>query len=353
MKTFRTAASIVALLAAVAPPAVSQVIAGPAGPVEFIGLQRWEAQELFDAIQDLAPDLPFHACANLMKQNLGFAEAAALRYRMDQSDDWYTVVSGVEDGTRIKYRSTGGESVVLPESWQELQAAIGDDYYTLAVVARAFPLRGYLSNPDSPQQVAERMGADPVFVERVWNLADRLDGEADRRLAHAVLASDSSSSARTVATLVLGNFMDDDRSWHALVSSVIDPHPHHVVNAVARSMLEGMHEGMVMGRMTRQRDPVDWSGARSPLSAIFGGTNLPAFSTILQVLVVTGIEPQLAQQLARESPDLLLAYAGAEHGPTRIPALNFLRAMGGEDFGTDVDAWRAWIARISGRPFDR
>lgn len=192
------------------------------------------------------------------------------------------------------------------------------------------------------------MGADPVFVERVWNLADRLDGEADRRRAHAVLASDSSSSARTVATLVLGNFMDDDRSWHALVSSVIDPHPHHVVNTVARSMLEGMHEGMVMGRMTRQRDPVDWSGARSPLSAIFGGTNLPAFSTILQVLVVTGIEPQLAQQLARESPDLLLAYAGAEHGPTRIPALNFLRAMGGEDFGTDVDAWRAWIARISG-----
>lgn len=106
MKTFRTAASIVALLAAVAPPAVSQVIAGPAGPVEFIGLQRWEAQELFDAIQDLAPDLPFHACANLMKQNLGFAEAAALRYRMDQSDDWYTVVSGVEDGTRIKCPTT-------------------------------------------------------------------------------------------------------------------------------------------------------------------------------------------------------------------------------------------------------
>ena len=109
------------------------------------------------------------------------------------------------------------------------------------------------------------MGADPAFVERVWNLADRL--------------------------------------------------------------LEGMHEGMLMGQVARQRDPVDWSGARSPLSAIFGGTNLPAFNTILQVLVVTAIEPQLAQQLARESPDLLLAYAGAEHEPTRIPALNFLRAM--------------------------
>ena len=327
MKILRTAAGVLTLVAVTATPVASQVIAGPDGPVEFVGLQRWEAQELFDAIQDLAPDLPFHACAALMKQNLGFAEAAAMRYRMDQSDDWYTVVSGVEDSTRIKYRPTGGESVVLPESWQELLTAIGDDYYTLAVVARDFPLRGYLSNPDSPQQIAERMGADPEFVERLWNLADRLDGEEDRRLAHAVLASDSSSSARAVATLVLGNFMDDDGSWHALVGSVIDPHPHHVVNTVARSMLEGMHEGMLMGQMARQRDPVDWSRARSPLSAIFGGTNLPAFNTILQVLVVTAIEPQLAQQLARESPDLLLAYAGAEHEPTRIPAVNFLRAM--------------------------
>lgn len=100
MKTLRTAASILTLLTLTTPPAASQVIPGPNGPVEFIGLKRWEAQELFDAIQDLAPDLPFHACANLMKQNLGFAEAAAYRYRMDQSDDWYTVVSGVEDRHR-------------------------------------------------------------------------------------------------------------------------------------------------------------------------------------------------------------------------------------------------------------
>ena len=115
-------------------------------------------------------------------------------------------------------------------------------------------------------------------------------------------------------------------------------------------MLEGMHEGMVEGLMTRERDPVEWSGARSPLSAIFGGTNLPAFNSILQVLVVTDIDPEFAQELAHESPDLLLAYAGAEHGPTRIPALNFLKAISGEDFGTNLDAWRAWI---SGRPVGR
>ena len=350
MKILRTTVGIVALLGLTATPGSSQVIAGPDGPVEFIGLQRWEAQELFGAIQDLAPNLPFHACAALMKQELGFADAVAMRYRNGQSDDWYTVVVGLEDSARVRYSPTGSETVDLPETWQELQAAIGDDLYTLSVVARALPASGYLSNPESPRRLAEQMGADPESVERVWELTSQADGEEDRRLAHEVLVRDSSSSTRAVATLVLGNFMDDDRSWHALLSSVIDPHPYYVVNRVARSMLEGMHEGMVEGLMTRERDPVEWSGARSPLSAIFGGTNLPAFNSILQVLVVTDIDPEFAQELAHESPDLLLAYAGAEHGPTRIPALNFLKAISGEDFGTNLDAWRAWI---SGRPVGR
>lgn len=350
MKILRTAVGIVTLFGLAATPGSSQVTAGPDGPVEFIGLQRWDAQELFDAIQALAPDLPFHACAALMKRELGFADAAAMRYPSGKSDGWYTVVVGLEDSTRVQYRPTGSETVDLPETWQELQAALGEDMYTLSVVARAFPASGYLRNPESPRRLAEQMGADPESVEQLWELAARAAGEEDRRLAHEVLARDSSSSARTVATLVLGNFMDDDGSWQALVNSVIDPHRHRVVNEVARSMLEGMFAGMVQGLMTRERGSVDWAGARSPLSAIFGGTNLPAFNLILQVLVVTDIDPEFAQQLAHENPDLLLAYAGAEHGPTRIPALNFLKAMSGEDFGTNIGAWRSWI---NGRPVGR
>lgn len=115
MKILRTAVGIVALFGLTATPGSSQVIAGPDGPVEFIGLQRWEAQELFDAIQDIAPDLPFHACAALMKRELGFADAAAMRYRWE-SDDWYTVVIGLEDSTRVRYSLTGGETVDLPET---------------------------------------------------------------------------------------------------------------------------------------------------------------------------------------------------------------------------------------------
>ena len=57
-----------------------QVLTGPNGSVEFIGLQNWNAQELFDAIQELDPDRPFSACAAVMKLELGFADAAAFLY---------------------------------------------------------------------------------------------------------------------------------------------------------------------------------------------------------------------------------------------------------------------------------
>ena len=52
-------AGMTAALAVTASQGASQVIAGPDGPVEFIGLQDWDAQELFDAIRELNPDRPF------------------------------------------------------------------------------------------------------------------------------------------------------------------------------------------------------------------------------------------------------------------------------------------------------
>lgn len=159
------------------------------------------------------------------------------------------------------------------------------------------------------------------------------DGAADRRLAHEVLARDASWTMRVIATLVLGNFLDDDTSWHGLVGSVVDEHAQ--VSSTALYMLQGLAR--------KKRNPVDWTGARDPLLAILGGTNPFGFRETLEVLVATDINPMLAQQLIREGPDYLLAYACAEHAYTRRPALAFLQAVSGEDFGTDVEAWRAWI----------
>jgi len=177
------------------------------------------------------------------------------------------------------------------------------------------------------------MGADPDTVELVWELVDSAASRWDRRLAHEVLARDSSPAARAVATLVLGNFIGDDTSWHALAGSLIDSGTR--VRTAAQRMLEGL--------ITRDRDRVDWSGARAHVLALFGGTNPFAFGDLLEVLVATGVDPEFGQRLVRESPDLLLAHAGAAHEHTREPALAFLRTVSGEDYGADIEAWRAWV----------
>lgn len=330
MKILRSVSGAIVLLLVTASQGAGQVLPGPNGPVEFIGLERWKAQELFDAIQELDPDRPFHACAAVMKQDLGFADAAAFLYLNSFSADSerYTVVVGVEDGTGVRYRPTGSEAVALPETWEKLKAVAEEDMSTLDAAARS---------PGGPtenaRKLAEFLGADTEALDQVWDLVGRADSEGDRRLAHEVLARDSVSSARAVATLLLGNFMDDDTSWHALVGSLIDPHSR--VSTVAQRMLETL--------IMQDPDPVDWSQARTTLLALFRGTNPFAFNDVLEVLGATDVDPEFGQRLVRESPDLLLAHVGAEHEGTREPALAFLKAVSGEDHGADVEAWRAWV----------
>ena len=316
-------------------PGAGQVIAGPDGPVEFIGLQDWSAQELFDAIQELDPDRPFSACAAVMRFELGFAEATATSYHNLLARDSYTVVIGVEDSTRVRHRAPGSESVTLPETWRDLSTVAGEDIRVLRAAAETRHLRAGFFNTvfDRAGRRAARMGADPETVDELWDLIDSADGEEDRLLAHEVLASDPSWAARSIATLVLGNFMDDDTSWHALIGSLVDPA--YQVSSVALIMFESFVAPVM--------DPVEWTGARAHLSALLDGTNPWALREILQVLVATDVDPELARQLVRESPDLLLAHVGAEHERTREPAVDFLRAVSGEDFGTDVEAWRVWI----------
>ncbi|MDE2754475.1 MAG: hypothetical protein OXI83_18040 [Gemmatimonadota bacterium] len=335
MRNLPTAACTLLLVALTTSPATAQVLEGPDGPVEFIGLEHWGAQDLFDAIQELHPGRPFSACAAVMRFELGFADAGAFLYRNVGSRDSYTVVVGVEDSARVRYRPVGSETVALPEPWETLKAMGDENIRTLTAAARTLYARGGFLNRifNSPRRLARRMGTDRETVDQALDLVGRADGEEDRRLAHDVLARDSSMAARAVATLVLGNFIDDDTSWHGLVGSAIDPHAQ-----VASTAL-----GMLRGLSMQDLDPVGWSAGRSHLAAVFEGTNPFAFADVLQVLVATDVDPEFGRQLVRENPNLLLAHVGAEHERTREPSVAFLQAVSGEGLGADVEAWTAWV----------
>ncbi len=332
MKFFHAMVAVVVLVVATALPSAGQVLEGPEGPVEFVGLKEWTAHDLFEAIQAVAPDQPFHACAVVMEMELGFAAAAATSYRMRGSDEAYTVVVGVEDPARVKRRKIGSDTLVLPESWQELKVVAEEDFRTLDVAARVLHAP---EDPDRTRELTERMGVDPESLEQVLALIDRADGSSGRRLAHEVLAKDASWSSRAIATLLLGRFLDADTSWHGLVQSLIDPEDR--VFIVTEILLQRLI-------YSDSRRPVDWSAAQETLQALLDGTNPWAFDLILEVLVATDIDPEFGRRLARDRPDLLLAFAGAEHRGTRQPALAFLRTVSGEDFGTDLEAWTAWLS---------
>lgn len=333
MKFARAVPGMILLLAATAAPGLGQVIEGPDGPVEFVGLQEWTARELFDAIQELAPAQPFHACAAVMERDLGFADAAAMSYRTTGSDEVYTIVVGVEDATRVRPRTIGSDTLVLPEAMESLKAFAEENPGLLSRAAQVLYARG---DADRTAEVAEwMMGIDAGALAQVWSLLDRADRRRDYRLALELLARDASWHTREVATLVLSNFVDRDASWHALLLAATDP-----VDRVA-----GMAGLVLRGLIPPDGSPrpVDWTPAEEPLLALFGGTNPWQFATTLNVLAATGIAPEFGRRLARERPDLLLAYAGAEHRWVRAPAVAFLQAISDEDFGTDVEAWAAWI----------
>lgn len=335
MKILTSILGVMTLVAGTASHGFSQVVTGPHGPVEFVGLQRWNAPDLLEAIQKIAPDQPLHACAATMKSELGFPDAAVFIYP-ESDTDWskrYTVIVGVEDSIRVRYRSAGNRTIALPESWQALTTVAEEDFGNLVLATEISDLR---HDSAKVRRHAELMGVDPTALDRVWGLIDALNEERDRLLAHELASHDASWSARAAAVSVLANFSEHDTSWHGLVSSLIDPDGR--VQTVAAAVLRGL-----IGAQDIRSVP--WESAHEPLMALLDGTNLFAFPTVLELLAATEIGPAFARQLIRGAPDLLLAYAGAEHEETRETAIGFLKFVSGEDFGPSPEAWSEWLSR--------
>lgn len=339
MVILRSTCAVVMLVAAAASHGVGQVLAGPLGPVEFIGLESWSGPELLEAIQRMAPDQPLAACAVTMKSQLGFADAAvavhydsySLDFLMSDDAEPYMVIVGVEDRARVRYRTPGSETIPLPERWQALESLAEENFGTLVMAAEMFPSR---HDPESVREHVEVVGMDPADLGPIWEQIESMDGERDRLLAHEILAHDGSWSSRAAAAIVLVNFSTHEVAWHDLIATLIYP----------EAQVQGTAEAVLRGLMDRKQvRPVDWYGAREPLTALLDGTNPFVFPTVLRVVVATEIEPGFGRQLIRGASDLLLAHAGAAHEETREPAMALLTLVSGEDFGADPDAWAEWL----------
>lgn len=333
MSILRSASRLMVLLAVTASPGTGQVLQGPEGPIEFIGLERWKASALLDAIQQTAPDQPIHACAATMKGELGFADAGVFGYLASTTSgsERYTVIIGIEDRARVRYRTAGSETIALPQSWQALSSVADEDLRALGMARELFDLR---QDPETARKFAELFDADLAAIAPVWERIAALDGEGHRLLARRILADDASWVSRAIAATVLLNFGEDETAWHDLVAAAIDPHGQ--VSGAATSVLRNLVQ-MESGRVVR------WDAARQSIVAVLDGTNPFAFQEVVRALTATGIEPALGKQLIREAPDVLLAHVDAEHQSTRESAIDLLKAVSGKDFGADREAWSEWL----------
>ena len=186
---------------------VEDVLQGPNGPVEFVGLKNWTAPKLFEAIKGTAEDMGFHACAAVMKSDLDFSDAAVFVY-FDSFEDgsWqgYTVVVGVEDSSGVQYRKPGNETIELPESWQKLKSVAEEDFNTVSTLVYARYLADEAGSIDKAKELAVQLGANPETSDEVWKLVGNIEERDGYR--------PSSGGARQGCILVIA-LRRDNSSW--------------------------------------------------------------------------------------------------------------------------------------------
>jgi hypothetical protein len=313
----------------------NEILETPTTRLELIGLKRWTLAMIQDSLARYAPgeSLVSHACAAILREKLGFADAA-VQYSppgFNGRTKGYFAVPVVEpqDSARVRYRELPRDSLPHAADWAEALAVFEkhNQAFQSAIQAPAF-LLGQMS----PDSVEPRLAAARQLLK--FLRAHRTHG--DRQVALRTLARDSSPHNRVIAAVMLAGFVDSDSSWWALADALRDQDG--MVSATASQVLSTMSRAAAR--------PVNWAPVADGVRAVLDGTNLFAHNTLLEALVATRVDSTLAPALLRGGGELVLAKLRSEDLPTAGLAQRFLTQLSGRDFGQDAAAWENWIRSL-------
>jgi hypothetical protein len=340
MKKLQSLASALAVCFIFLTFAKAQVVKTERGKVEFIGLKRWSIKMIEDSLAVYSPKgHGLWGCAAELVADLHFADASVIRYSEDSGH--YSVITVVEpqDSTQIQYRQKPSGSETVLSEFTPLDSVISKDYMCFQIALINYHLF-LTARTDSLRAVLREWGVDSASANNVWRFLASKRNEKHKSLAIRTSLHNPNLINRVIASAILANFPEDDSSWCTLMEVLRDREP--IVNTTARQSLT------VMAKSSAK--PVNWTPCVQTLRHLLAGTNLFAYTTVLDVLHQTRIPPSLASQLLNESTkDLLLAHLQAHHEQERNFAHEFLRSLAGEDFGTDPAIWRKWIERTMGQ----
>ena len=322
---------------AAAPIHAQAVLRLPGKTVEVIGLRAWTIPMIQDSLARYAPgtSLDSHACAAVLRYDLGFADAAAIGYQMpgDTAERVLVIVVEPQDSSRVRYRTVPMDTTRPRRAWRATVRSVAErpDVFQTALWRYTAWLR------DSISAIPAYATADSIQIRDLWRFLSRQRGKSERAAALQVLRSDPNYQNRMVAVAILANFTQQDEVLYALVRALLESDG--PVKSAADIVLTSF--GRVSPRL------VDWRPVVPELHAMLNGTGAFQLSSVMRLLVVTGSGPTLATPLLRGGGEMVLAFLAAEHPAPRTGAHDLLVALHGSDLGTGVDVWRDWISSLS------
>ena len=311
-----------------------QVIDSPRGKIEFIGLQKWNAKQLYDSIQALEPGKPFHACAGTIRSKLSFPSAAVVG--SFENNNMYTVVTVVEPQfkERIKNTSIPSKTFPLNEKWKAISKLYESNTDEFQIALQTY----FLVNPAIYDTVSSQLKpyGDPAIIKEIWRTLAGYNSSDHLLLANKTLATDANEKNRIFALMTLSNFGNIDSTWWKLAEAL--RYPNDLIAGISGQILNGL---------TNKNDiKINWTPAVPTLRPLIDGTNLFEFVNTLTFLTKTKVSNELAAPLLKNGGDLVIAYLKANRSKERDIAYYFLKQISGKDFGCDPLAWADWIRSL-------
>lgn len=301
---------------------------GGATVVEILGLRTWTREMVEDAVAKYAPGISLEdrSCAVLLRDSVGFADAASMRLSM--RDTTWVILPVIEPRMkeRVQFR-TYVENRPKAELWADIYAILEQHPAAMSPLQHPTVLLG-----QADSVLGRPVSEEALQLRRVLRAHD---SARDWDLARSTILSDSNHTNRAAAALVLSNYPERDSTFYLLAEGI---RAKDVGAAAAQMVLSALAEG------TQRR--VNWAPAREALEALVGGTNLFAYPRVLQALVATDIRPDLGRHLALVNGGLLLDHLGARNPLSPPPAHEFLVHVSGQDLGRDPGAWRDWFSTL-------
>lgn len=314
----------------------SAFLVQPGIMIEGAGLRTWTIPMIEDSMAVHAPGIRFwsQSCQDALQHDLRiFPQSTAMQADGDSAVTVFVAVIEPQDSALVTVRKFKGNGKRSVAPWTQLVTLTRT---RVTSVKRAMQAAIEARSAGFAPALTRGTRADSTEFVQVWSALAAHHAAKDFATARRLLVTSPNVNDRLAAVVIVSAFDDRDEAWHALAGALLDQND--LVRDYARAALQAFANDLAR--------PVDWRGGAAEVHALLQGSDLWSFPETLDLLVKTGVGPELAAPLLKNGGHAVLLFAGARNMWARGPAQRFLRAIRGEDLGGNPEAWRGWIATL-------